>query len=511
MSRFLVIVSLCLLSFSLNFGQDSGELKREDVLQAMRKASDFMAQTVSCNGGYLWKYAADFSEREGEAPGRKSQIMVQGGTPEMGHLFLDMFDATGDSAYLAYAERAANALIYGQHKLGGWHYFIDFDPQELETYYKEVSSQFICGMEEYRHYYGNCTYDDNATQGATAYLLRVYMKTLLPEYLGPLQKALEFMLISQYPNGGWPQRYPLRYEFVHDGFPDYTSMYTLNDNAMSNTISVLLSAYEQLGDERYLQAARRGGDFFIISQGPAGQAGWAEQYDMNLQPCWARTHEPPSYMPRQTINTIHTLEQLYLFTGDRRYLRPIPAALEWLRKSGLRVLDDGSLEAARLYEPGSNLPIKVELLDERNREGYHLYHFYAVDTVTYLKARAESAGSDHPVIRQVQGGHYRYDLQALVAQYERIKTVSAEERNLLYKELFAPKKRTSRTAQTSEIAKIIDGMNEYGCWIEDVELWDYTPGKFVEGRKTIQGISVGSYIKHMERMMSNISGLKTDK
>jgi hypothetical protein len=171
------------------------------------------------------------------------------------------------------------------------------------------------------------------------------------------------------------------------------------------------------------------------------------------------------------------------------------------------VLEDGSLEAARLYESGSNLPIKVDLLDERSKEGYHLYHFYAVDTDTYLKARAESAGSDHPVIRQVQGGHYRYDLRPVVAQYERIKTTSAEERNLLYKELFAPKKRTFRTAQTSEIVKIIDGMNENGCWIEDMEIWDYTPGQLVEGRKTIQGISVGSFIKHMERMMSYLSGL----
>jgi PelA/Pel-15E family pectate lyase len=487
------------------YAQKVKELSPENVVDAMRKSSDYMVNEVSTHGGYLLYYSEDFSERQGEAPGRESQIMVQGGTPEMGHLFLDMFDATDDRAYLEYAKKVAYALIYGQHKLGGWHYFIDFDHRGLETYYEEVSSQFILGMEEYRHYYGNCTYDDNATQGATTYLLRIYMKTLLPEYLAPLKKALEFMLISQYPNGGWPQRYPLRYEFVHDGLPDYTSMYTLNDNAMSNTISVLLDAYEQLGDERYLEAARRGGDFFMISQGPVGQAGWAEQYDMNLQPCWARTHEPPGFMPRQTLNTIRTLEQLYLFTGDQRYLRPIPAALDWLEKSGLRVLDNGSIEAARLYEPGTNLPIKVDLMEERNDHGYHLYDFYSVDTETYLKARANSANTNHAVIKQVQGGLYTYKLEPVINQYEKIDAASAEEHKALYNELFRPKKRKIQTPTTGEVAQIIHAMNEQGAWIEDVKIWDYTPGQLVESRKTVRGISVGTYIQHMRLFMKYIS------
>ncbi len=109
-------------------------------------------------------------------------------------------------------------------------------------------------MEEYRHYYGNCTYDDNVTQGATRFLLRLYMTTLDPAYREPLLKALNFLLISQYPNGAWPQRYPLRYEFAHDGLADYTSYYTMNDNSMRDIINVLIEAYEKLGDEKYLEA-----------------------------------------------------------------------------------------------------------------------------------------------------------------------------------------------------------------------------------------------------------------
>ena len=55
-------------SGSLAFSSESRcYVERELVLAAMRKASGYMANTVSCHGGYLWKYAEDFSEVEGEA------------------------------------------------------------------------------------------------------------------------------------------------------------------------------------------------------------------------------------------------------------------------------------------------------------------------------------------------------------------------------------------------------------------------------------------------------------
>ena len=327
------------------------------------------------------------------------------------------------------------------------------------------------------------------------------MTTMLPEYLAPLKKALDFILLSQYPNGGWPQRYPLRYEFVHDGLPDYTSLYTLNDNAMSNTIDVLLDAYVQLGDERYLEAARRGGDFFMISQGPEGQAGWAEQFDMNLQPCWGRTHEPPAFMPRQTLNTLYTLAQLYLFTGDRRYLRPFPAAMDWLARCELRARDDGSIETARLYEPGTNLPYIVEVEEERNEEGYQLYDFRPVDKKSYLETQKASKGDKHPVVMQTQGRVNTFNLASVEAQYERIKAASPEESQDLYKEFFGPHPRKPSTPGSQEIEEIIHAMNDKGAWIEDIEIWDYKPGQMIEEKKTIRGFSLGTYISHMEKMM----------
>ncbi len=486
--RKLVLFSLLIILVFQLSGQQSKNVTNNEVLAAMKKASAYMVETVSYKGGYLWKYSEDLSEREGETPARKCQISTYGpGTQRMGHLFLDLYSATGDSAYLGYAKKAANALVYGQHPLGGWHYFIDFDKRGIETYYRDVASRFPSGMEEYRHYYGNCTFDDGATQEPTAFLLRLYMETLLPEYFEPLQKALNFMLMAQYPSGGWPQRYPLRYESVHEGLPDYSSNYTLNDNAMTNTINVLLDAYVQLGDEKYLEAARRGGDFFIIAQGPEGHEGWSEQYDMNLQPSWARTHEPPGYMPRQTIVTISTLEKLFLFTGDRRYLRPISSAIQWLENSRLQVLDDGRSEFSRIYDPETNLPVNRRDTDDPTGEGYTLHHFYLDDT------------------RPFTGERTWHNLEQVIAQYEKVQSVAKEDEQVLYNQMFGPRKRMPRKPGEKKIADLINSLNQEGAWIEDIQMWDVkAPGQMICDRKTIRGISTDTYMRNMRLLMAYV-------
>jgi PelA/Pel-15E family pectate lyase len=464
------------------------ELSSENVLDAMKKSSEYMVNTVSCNGGYLWKYAADFSEYFGEVTGKSSQIMTYGpGTPAMGQLFMDLYEATGDEAYLGYAKQAANALIYGQHPLGGWNYVIDFDPSGIEAWYENVASKI--GAEEYIDYYGNCSYDDDATQGPTAFLLCLYMKTLLPEYLGPLKKALDFMLISQYPNGGWPQRYPLKYNAVHAGHPDYTSMYTLNDNAMGNIINVLIESYELLGDEQYLEAARSGGDFFMIAQGPEGHAGWAEQYDMDLQPCWARTFEAPGYMPRQTISTIGTLEKLFLFTGDRRYLRPIPMAIEWLETSRLGALEDGLSEFSRIYDPETNLPVfRIDHKDQLGSDGYPseypVYEHFPDSRKPFLGERS------------------RHNLEEVIAQYERVNHVAEEDAQALYDELFRGKRRKAEIPDNIQVSEIIQAMNDQGAWIEEIKVHDSKPGEMHKDKhKIIRGIDVSTYIRNMKMMM----------
>ncbi len=128
MNRFHVIVLSVFLASMLVFSSAYSQPQEKEILDAMEKATDFMMNTVSNRGGFVWKYSSDLSEQWGEVPARKSMIWVQDpGTVGVGMMLLDAWRATGDQDYLEYAKRAANALIWGQHSSGGWHYFIDFD------------------------------------------------------------------------------------------------------------------------------------------------------------------------------------------------------------------------------------------------------------------------------------------------------------------------------------------------------------------------------------------------
>ncbi len=452
---------------------------RGEVLEAMERATDFMAGEVSLNGGYLFSYAADLSDQWGEAPARPSQIWVQQATPDMGELFLHVYGATGDERYLRCAERAAEALVYGQHRLGGWHYFIDFDKPGLADWYERVFSRFKWGMEEYRHYYGNCTYDDNTTQGATRFLLRLYMTTLDPAWRAPLLKALDFMLISQYPNGSWPQRYPLRHEFVHDGLADYTSYYTMNDNSMRDILSVLIEAWEKLGDERYLDAALRGADFMLAAQGPLEQAGWAEQYDMNMQPAWARTHEPAGYMPRQSEQCMYQLMEFYRMTGDRRYLDPIPRCIDWLERTAIETLPNGRIRVPRYLEAGANRPIYQHKTDTVNEKGYGLYIY-----------------NDDPT--GVSGGWVftEINLPRVRREYEEVSSLSPAEAVAQYR---APRNTDRGHAKPDgeRVGDIIASLDDRGAWVGDVTVYDVTKTMTDEPRKTIRGISTATFMRNM--------------
>lgn len=67
-------------------------------------------------------------------------------------------------------------------------------------------------LEEFQHYYGNATFDDEGTMQAAKFLLRLYVEKYDPAYRAPLEKTIRFVLESQYPIGGWPQRYPLKHD-----------------------------------------------------------------------------------------------------------------------------------------------------------------------------------------------------------------------------------------------------------------------------------------------------------
>ncbi|MFQ6132422.1 MAG: pectate lyase [Armatimonadota bacterium] len=321
----------------------------DEARQALARATDYFTTEIACHGGYLWWYSEDLSERAGEGTATPTQIWIQPpGTPSVGFAYLRAYETTKDVRYLEAAKGAAEALIWGQLQSGGWDYRVDFDQRASRRWYYRRDVGRISAEEaaKRRNY---SVFDDNTTQSALRLLMAVDEAT---EFQDPYHEAaiygLDFMLRSQFDNGAWPQCFPLP--------KGYSSYYTFNDNAINDCVQVMLDAYHTYGKQEYLDSARKGGDFIILSQGQPPQAGWAQQYDHELKPAWARWFEPPAMCSAVTSRNIGTLLTLYLETGEDKYLEPIPAAVEWLDQS--KIGDD---EWARFYEPGTNKPLYVNL------------------------------------------------------------------------------------------------------------------------------------------------------
>jgi PelA/Pel-15E family pectate lyase len=317
-----------------------------DAEEALKRATRDFVYMVATHGGYVWWYSEDLKERAGEGKATETQIWVQPpGTPSVGFAFLRAYRVTGQELFLKAAKGAADALVWGQLASGGWRYNIDFDPVGSRQWYFRRDKEKGEPQGKRRDY---SIFDDDTTQSALRFLMAMDEATgKKGAYHDAVKYGLDFMLRSQFPNGAWPQVYPPPSE-------GYWNYYTFNDNAMNDCISVMLDAFRIYRDGRYLESAKRCGDFIIASQLPAPQSGWAQQYGHDMKPAPARWFEPAACCSLVTIRNIRTLIELHLETKEGKYLKPIPAALDWLNRSKLR-----ENLWARFYELETNRPIYV--------------------------------------------------------------------------------------------------------------------------------------------------------
>ncbi len=405
----IVCISVVITSLSTGTAYSQNKNLDKEVESTMLKATKFMVDSVSTHGGYLWYYLPDFSRQWGEMEAYKTMIWVQDGTVSVGHMLLDSYDVTGDEYFYQAAQKAADALIWGQSNEGGWNYVIDFaGDRSLKHWYATIGKNGW-RLEEFQHYYGNDTYDDDVTSDAARFLLRVYLEKLDPKYKPAVDKAIDFVLKSQYPNGGWPQRYPLMYDFNKAGHPDYTSFYTYNDDVIWEDINFLVQCYETLGDQRFLDPIRRGMDFYYVSQQANGA--WGQQYDMQMHVAGARTYEPAAYLPRATFWNSLLLLKFYQYTGDRKYLSRIPDAIKWLDKVKLpeSMTENGKYTHSLFVEVGTDKPIFV------HRKGSNVkYGYYYVDTI------------DSHLLGHMQGKG-NINVQYLKDEYARVSALSPDE------------------------------------------------------------------------------------
>ncbi|MGE0757658.1 MAG: pectate lyase [Pirellulaceae bacterium] len=422
-------------------------LTAESADAALRKAVGFYREHVSVQGGYLWRYSEDLSLREGEGDATATLAWVQPpGTPSVGQAYLTAYERTGEPYLLEAAVETARALVKGQLASGGWDYRIEFDPQKRGTYAYRVDGAPGPRARNVT------TLDDNTTQSALRFLMHVDRTLKFAD--GPIHSAVEYALNqlreAQYPNGAWPQRFSAPpkdedYPVVKANYPatwsrtypgtNYMDYYTLNDNAQADVIDTMFEAAEIYGNQQYFESARRGGDFLILAQMPEPQPAWAQQYNAQMQPAWARKFEPPSITGGESQGAIRILMQVYRQTGDKKYLEPIPRALDYLEKSQL---------------PGNRIPRFLEL--KTNRPLYFTRQYELVYT-----------DDDLPT-------HYGFitglTTSRLRSDYERLVATPADQ----LKRERTPERFRPSDDLTAAAGRVVAELDSRGAWVEEGKL-----------------------------------------
>ena len=245
------------------------------------------------------------------------------------------------------------------------------------------------------------TFDNGATITQLRFLAKV-IAALGQNEKGAYQKSflrgLDYIFASQFPNGGWPQVWPLQ--------GGYHDCITFNDGAMIGILDLLFDVSEAREEFSFVaktirqkssDALQRGITCILATQVIAGnkRTAWCQQYDaLTLQPASARNYEMPSLSSGESAGVMLFLMRIPNSTTN--ITTAIHSAAAWFEATAIRDKayrrtdsDDGRhlVDApgsgplwARYYEISKNVPIfgdrdktihdTVEEISRERRDGY---------------------------------------------------------------------------------------------------------------------------------------------
>lgn len=454
------VIALLICLAELRSGVCADVLSADDGKAALRKAVRFFRDSVSASGGYLWQYSGDLAEREGEQQASTTQVWVQPpGTPYVGEALLEAYLVSGEKSLLEAARDAGHALASGQLVSGGWDYRIEFDPKKRGAWAYRVdhaaNQKPLDSSRKPAPPTGKnvTTLDDDTTQAALRFLMKLdfVLKKKDRQVHDAVEYALSALLQAQYPNGAWAQRFsefpddkdfPVRKASYPKSWPkeypkaDYRSYYTFNDNTLADLIDTMFLAAQLYEEPLYAASARKAGDFIPLAQMPEPQPAWAQQYNADMHPAWARRFEPTAVTGGESQGVIQVLLTLHRHTHDDKYLFPIGKALDYLERS---TLPNGQL--ARFYELKTNRPLyftKDYVLTYDDSDMPTHYGFKVSSKLARLRASYETA------LKAPPGG------------------------GSIWTTLRSPPKPNS--SLNRDARKLIEAMDSRGAWLENGQL-----------------------------------------
>ena len=185
------------------------------------------------------------------------------------------------------------------------------------------------------------TFDNKGTVDELRFMARMLNATKGEPYRKSFDRGLAYVLKAQYPNGGWPQFFPLR--------KGYYDRITFNDGAMVRVLQLVREVaaeptYDFL-DARTRAACREAFDRgiacilrcqIVVDGKPAV---WCAQHDeQTFAPAKARSYELPSFSGSESVGIVRLLMSLEKPTPEIR--AAIEGAVAWFeahKVTGLRL------------------------------------------------------------------------------------------------------------------------------------------------------------------------------
>lgn len=199
----------------------------------------------------------------------------------------------------------------------------------------------------------NTTYDNGSTYTQIRALAIVYTATHTEKYKTGAVKGLDFILRSQYKNGGWPQYYPLE--------AGYSRCITYNDGVFEGIMRLLKDikdnspsyAFVDTDKRQQLTAAYyKGLECILRTQiNDAGKpTAWCQQYDeVHLKPAWARKFEPPSICNKESAGIVLFL--MSIEHPDKEIIEAVQHAVAWFGESRIDNTRIKTIPAPRMVTP----------------------------------------------------------------------------------------------------------------------------------------------------------------
>jgi PelA/Pel-15E family pectate lyase len=254
----------------------------------------------------------------------------------------------GDSWYSSgEAAEFATVLLSYQTPSGGWSKHIGYNKGP-----RRPGMQWTSQSEPGRPPHYQATFDNRATIEEMYFLAAAWNATKREDCKAGFVKGLNFIFAAQYPNGGWPQVYPLEGGY-HDDI-------TFNDDAMTRVLELLQAigreelVYAFLNESERRKAAEaldRGVRCVLRAQvvQNSKKTAWCAQHDaLTLEPSAARAMEPASLSGAESGHILAFLMSITKPTPD--VVAAIEGGLAWLESVKLTNLARAKHDGKTVYE-----------------------------------------------------------------------------------------------------------------------------------------------------------------